>query len=115
MYGLVTIELDDRPGLTIPTNALIRRGRDGSGSCFRIVDGLAVLTPIKLGYDDGKRVEVLEGLKEGEPWPWTRAPIASSRARPSRSRSIKALPNRRRHVTLRSGSLGKRTVHRPIP
>ena len=66
MYGTVTIVLDERPGLAIPTTALARRSRDGSGSCVRIVDGRAVLTPIKLGYDDGERAEVLEGLKEGD-------------------------------------------------
>ena len=40
--------------------------QNGSGSCFRIVDGRAVATPIKLGLDDGERVPVLEGLKEGD-------------------------------------------------
>jgi RND family efflux transporter MFP subunit len=67
MYGVVTIVLDELPpGLMIPTTALVSRGADGSSSCFRIVDGRSVLTPIKVGPDNGRRAQVVSGLQEGD-------------------------------------------------
>jgi RND family efflux transporter MFP subunit len=68
MYGVVTIVLGDpQSGLTIPRSALfIKGGFGGSASCFRIVDGRSVLTPIQLGQNDGTRALVLDGLKEGD-------------------------------------------------
>jgi RND family efflux transporter MFP subunit len=67
MYCVVTIVLEaPQATLTIPTSALVREGADGLVSCFRVVDGRAELVPIKVGRDDGNRVAVLEGLKEGD-------------------------------------------------
>jgi RND family efflux transporter MFP subunit len=67
MYGVVTIVLSDsQSGLTIPTSALWSKDTTSSASCFRIVDGRTVLTPIKVGLDNGLRVQVVEGLKEGD-------------------------------------------------
>jgi RND family efflux transporter MFP subunit len=67
MYGVVTIVLNgQQAGLTIPTTAVLRKVNRGHSTCFRIVDGRAVLTPIQLGQDDGTRALVLDGLKEGD-------------------------------------------------
>jgi RND family efflux transporter MFP subunit len=66
-YGRVTINLQDRGKiLSIPASALIEQAADGAAACYRIVDGRAVRTRIKVGEDNGDRVEVLEGLKEGD-------------------------------------------------
>jgi RND family efflux transporter MFP subunit len=65
MYCAVTIVLND-PSLAIPMTAVIRNKKDGSSTCYRIVDGRAVLTPVKLGDNDGTRIVVRDGLKEGD-------------------------------------------------
>jgi RND family efflux transporter MFP subunit len=67
MSGQVTIDLDaSASGLTISASAVNDGGFNSSPSCFRIVDGRAVLTPIKIALDDGVQVLVTEGLKEGD-------------------------------------------------
>jgi RND family efflux transporter MFP subunit len=91
--GTVTIELADRKGvLSIPVRAIVNGAGNGQATCYRVVDGRALLTYIKLGLwgyeatrealasgsDAAKpkrkiveisevlRVEVVEGLKEGD-------------------------------------------------
>lgn len=64
--GRVEIQLESREGLTIPRSAVVSRDQDGTGACFRVVDGRAVQTKIKLGFGDNQRTEVLEGLNEGD-------------------------------------------------
>jgi RND family efflux transporter MFP subunit len=67
MYGVVRIVLDEgRPGPTIPASAVFVSSRFGSDACFRIVDGRAVETPIKIGIDDGGLVQCLEGVNNGD-------------------------------------------------
>jgi RND family efflux transporter MFP subunit len=66
-YGSVEIKLETRENvLTVPSSAILARNADGMATCLRAVSGRAVRTRIKLGLDDGRRVEVLEGLKEGD-------------------------------------------------
>ena len=66
-YGTVTIDLLDRHNVpTIPASALFDRSAGGVASCYRIVEGRAVRTRIRIGEEDGVRVEVLEGLKDGD-------------------------------------------------
>jgi HlyD family secretion protein len=66
-YGTVTIDLLDRHNVpTIPASALFDRSAGGAASCYRIVEGRAVRTRIRIGEEDGARVEVLGGLKEGD-------------------------------------------------
>jgi RND family efflux transporter MFP subunit len=66
-YGRVTINLQDRRNiLSIPASALIEQAADRTAACYRIVDGRAVRTRIKIGEDYDDRVEVVEGLKEGD-------------------------------------------------
>ena len=67
-FGMVRIELEDRPAaIAIPTDA-IKRDRRGEPYCLVVEDGRAVPRPIKAGvWNDGTgHTEVLEGLKEGD-------------------------------------------------
>ena len=66
-FGLVTIVLARyRNRLTIPTSAIVGAPRaGGKATCFQVQHGRAVRAEIKVGVDNGKRIEVLEGLKEG--------------------------------------------------
>jgi RND family efflux transporter MFP subunit len=64
MYGLATIILDPSTQyLTVPTSALTGKTGQGEASVFVIRAGRAHLTPIKIGADDGLRVEVLSNLR----------------------------------------------------
>jgi HlyD family secretion protein len=66
-YGAVTIILRERHGvLTIPASAIAGRGRNGQADCIRVEGNHARLTQIQTGEEDGDRVEVISGLKEGE-------------------------------------------------
>jgi HlyD family secretion protein len=64
MYGMVKILL--RPPsnhLTIPSSCLVGPAKDGENAALVVRDGKAVLTKVKVGADDGVRVEILSGLK----------------------------------------------------
>ncbi len=69
---MVTVKLALKPAaLTVPMSAVLNRaGFEGTevGECFTVVDGKASLTRLKLGAvdDQGKRIEVRSGLKEGD-------------------------------------------------
>jgi membrane fusion protein (multidrug efflux system) len=65
LFARVSLVYDTHPNaLLIPESAIVPFG--SQKFVFRVVDGKAVQTPIKVGeYVNGK-VEVLEGLKEGE-------------------------------------------------
>jgi len=66
-YGRVTIDLQDRRDvLSIPVSALFDRSAAGAAACYRIVDGRAVRARIKIGEENGKLMEVVDGLKEGD-------------------------------------------------
>lgn len=63
MYARVTLTLEVHPGaLVVPTAALI--GKEDR-FLYRVEGGKAVKTPVKVGLDDGKLAEILEGLKPG--------------------------------------------------
>lgn len=65
--GIVTIDLAERHGvLTIPASALVGGGANGEAACYRVAGNRVRLTHIKTGEDDGSRVEVTGGLKEGD-------------------------------------------------
>ena len=67
LYGSATISLEERSGvLSIPSSAIIGRGPDAVATCYRVADGRAALARIKIGEDNGTRVEVIDGLKEGD-------------------------------------------------
>jgi HlyD family secretion protein len=69
--GLVSIKLEDHPdAIIIPMTAILDWGTetDGPETCYRVVAGRTVRTPIKvraINRDEGT-AEVLEGLKEGD-------------------------------------------------
>jgi len=66
-YGSATISLDERSGvLSIPSSAIVERRQDNLATCYRVADGKAAITRIKIGEDNGTRVEVIDGLKEGD-------------------------------------------------
>lgn len=48
----------------VPANALFRRGQEWA--VFRVDDGVARLTPLKIGKINALEAEVLEGLSEGD-------------------------------------------------
>ncbi len=64
---IVAIDLETRENaLRIPRAAMTAIQMDGTATCFRVVDGRAIQSPIKVGEQDSQEVEVLEGLKEGD-------------------------------------------------
>ena len=65
--GAVTILLQNRSDvLSVPAAALVGRRTDGVADCYRVMEGHAVLTRVKTGAENGTRVEVLGGLREGD-------------------------------------------------
>ncbi|HWE35172.1 MAG TPA: efflux RND transporter periplasmic adaptor subunit [Isosphaeraceae bacterium] len=68
MFGIATIVLDEnpKPGLVIPTAAVITTNADGHATCFRLVNGRAVSTTFRYADTDDGPYEVLEGLDEGD-------------------------------------------------
>src|SRR5262249_43459376 len=65
MYGRVRILLDKTSDLlSIPTTALASKVEDGKASVFVIREGLVRRASIKVGNDNGLRIEVLSGLKD---------------------------------------------------
>jgi multidrug efflux pump subunit AcrA (membrane-fusion protein) len=47
-------------------SAIAQWETSGTANCFRVADGHAVRTRIKIDHQDGARAEVLDGLKEGD-------------------------------------------------
>ena len=65
MFGRLSINYDQRAdALVVPRTALLEDG--GEPAVFRVRDGKAQRTALKLGYDDAGFVEVREGLEPGD-------------------------------------------------
>ncbi|HLZ10190.1 MAG TPA: efflux RND transporter periplasmic adaptor subunit, partial [Chloroflexota bacterium] len=65
MYGRVHILLDKSSDLlSIPTTALAGKIEEGKASVFVVREGKAILHPVRVGADNGLRVEIMSGLKE---------------------------------------------------
>ena len=63
MYAQVVIELDERSSaLTVPASSLLTEGKETY--VFTVADNRAVRTPVRIGLDDGIRVQVAEGLTD---------------------------------------------------
>lgn len=63
MYAQVTVELDERMGaLTVPASSLLTEGREAF--VYTVVDNRAVRSPVRIGLDDGVRVQITEGLTD---------------------------------------------------
>jgi HlyD family secretion protein len=75
MYGSASVLVEDRPSvLTLPASALMRRG-EGLVEVYRVEQaqgsgderrGVLKRVPVVLGIDDGKEVEIREGVKDDE-------------------------------------------------
>jgi RND family efflux transporter MFP subunit len=68
MYGNVTIVLDpaSRGAVTVPASALIHQDGGGNGEVYLVKEGKVELRHVTIGKDNGKSVEVLEGLTTGD-------------------------------------------------
>ncbi len=65
MYAQVALEIDPHPNaLTIPATALLAEGKQQI--VYVVRDDMVVRTPVELGLDDGIRVEILDGLSDGD-------------------------------------------------
>jgi len=65
LYVNATIIVDEHLNvLTVPATAVVRA--DSRTFCVNVAAGRAVWKPVKLGLDDGTRVEILSGLQENE-------------------------------------------------
>jgi membrane fusion protein, multidrug efflux system len=65
MFGRVRIVYDERAdALVVPRSALV--GDDKDAAVFVVVDSVAKRRKVRLGYADGGRVEVVDGIAEGE-------------------------------------------------
>ena len=63
MYGRAVIELEPpSKNLTIPSTCLIEQGSQGDGAVFVVRDGKVTRIKVRVGKDNGLRVEVLSGL-----------------------------------------------------
>ena len=63
MYAQVVIELDEREAaLTVPASSLLTEGKETF--VYTVVDERAVRTPVRIGLDDGVRVQITAGLTD---------------------------------------------------
>ncbi len=63
MYAQVVIELDERTSaLTVPASSLLTEGKEAF--VYTVVDDRAVRTPVRIGLDDGVRVQITDGLAD---------------------------------------------------
>jgi RND family efflux transporter MFP subunit len=63
MYAQVVVELDERAGaLTVPASSLLTEGKETF--VYTVVDNRAARTAVRIGLDDGIRVQITEGLTD---------------------------------------------------
>ncbi len=63
MYGIAKIILDTSiKSSTLPASCLVGESRDGNADVFIVRDGKARKVQIKVGVDDGLRVDVISGI-----------------------------------------------------
>lgn len=66
MFGTLTIALAQRPqAVLLPARCIRYEG--GKPFVFCVADGRVVKRPVTLGYFDGSRAEILEGVQAGDP------------------------------------------------
>jgi HlyD family secretion protein len=67
MFGRATILLEKLiKNLTIPSSCLIERNGRGEGAVLVVRDGEVHRAKVRVGIDNGVRVEVVSGLKDGD-------------------------------------------------
>jgi RND family efflux transporter MFP subunit len=65
MFATVNFDLIEREDAwTLPAQALL--GSKGDYHVYCVIDGVCVAVPIKIGLDDGRTVEIIEGLSGNE-------------------------------------------------
>jgi RND family efflux transporter MFP subunit len=65
MYGMITVTLADIPNaLTVPTQCL--RFGDQLAVVYCLVDGAAERRVVELGYSDGSRTQIIQGLEPSD-------------------------------------------------
>ncbi len=64
MFARVTIVFDERQAIVVPSDAVLRRG--DVTVVFVIQDGAVEERPVRVGYVEGSRSEIAEGLSAGE-------------------------------------------------
>lgn len=65
LFARVRLVVEERPdAMVVPEQAIVPRG--AQRYVFRVVDGMAALTEVRLGQRRAGNVEVLEGLGEGD-------------------------------------------------
>jgi membrane fusion protein (multidrug efflux system) len=65
MFVMVKLSIDHKSdALLIPAEALVLE--KAKASVFMLVDGNAKKVPVKIGFEDGKSVEVLDGVTANE-------------------------------------------------
>ncbi len=64
MYARALIRIEAEAALTVPSSAI--RVREGQTYLLVVRDGLAAETPVTVGYDDGIRAAILDGLAGDE-------------------------------------------------
>ena len=87
MFGTLTIALAEHPqAVLLPARCIRYEG--GDPLVFCVTDGLIVKRPVKLGYFDGSRAEILEGIQAGD------SVVVDSRSAIRPGQAIEVLPNR---------------------
>ena len=66
MFADVQLTLASRRALLVPREAIVRQEGTGSFFSYEVSDGKAVRHDLTLGEGFGDRVEVLEGLSDGD-------------------------------------------------
>ncbi len=65
MYATVTLTVERKSGaLVVPVEAVMVE--KAKTSVFRVVGGMAKKTAVKVGFNDGQTVEILDGMKQEE-------------------------------------------------
>ncbi|MDI6772944.1 MAG: efflux RND transporter periplasmic adaptor subunit [bacterium] len=64
MFARATIVFDERQAIVVPSDAMVRRGDDSV--VFVLKDDTVEERPVRVGYVEGSRSEIVEGLSAGE-------------------------------------------------
>jgi membrane fusion protein (multidrug efflux system) len=65
MYANIRIAVEKHTGvITVPVAALVMEKTNAF--VFKVADGKAKKTAVKLGFNDGANAEILEGVADGE-------------------------------------------------
>jgi multidrug efflux pump subunit AcrA (membrane-fusion protein) len=63
MYGTATLEVEPpSKKMTVPSTCLIEQTDKGEGAVYLVRGGKVHRQPVRAGKDDGRRVEILDGL-----------------------------------------------------